>query len=186
MTELICAKTGAPITGNGDAYWDDGEWVSWDYIDSKLYTDNINKSWDDYYEIHPVENSSSGHETLRLSEMLGKLVEVARAYLASTGRHLPIYGEMGELYGEIKYGINRHKENTPGSDGRLDDDWVEIKTISPHKSNDVVQVKRAGNFNKLLIVKISDEFKFKAHMVDRKDLKKGDGKFAKASWPKGK
>lgn len=186
MTELRCSKSGMPISGKGDAYWEDGDWVSWEYIDSKLNATNINKSWEDYYELYPEEVSPSGHETLRLWQVLGKLIEVARDYLASTGRHLPIYGEMGELYGEIKYGIDRHRENTAGSDGRLDNDWVEIKTISPHKSNNTVQVKRAGDFNKLLLVKISEEFKFKAHMVDRKDLKKGTGKFARASWPKGK
>lgn len=186
MTKLRCAKTGVPITGNGHAYWDDGDWVSWEYIDSKLYATNINKSWDDYHELYPKNVSSSAHETLRLWEVLGKLIEVARYYLDSTDRHLPIYGEMGELYAEIKYGLDRHKANTPGSDGHLDNDLVEIKTISPHKSNDMVQVKTAGNFNKLLIVKINEEFKFKAHMIDRKDLEEGAGKFAKASWPKGK
>lgn len=186
MTKLRCAKTGIPITGKGDAYWDDGEWVSWEYIDSKLGTANNDDNWIDFLELKSKEIDLLEHETLRLWNMLEKMVEVAQEYMATTGRHLPIYGEMGELYGELKYGIKRHKENTPGSDGRLDNDWIEIKTISPHKATDIVQVKRAGNFNKLLIVKISDDFKFKAHMVERKQLKKGTGKFAKVSWPNGK
>jgi len=58
----------------------------------------------------------------------------------------------------------------------------EPKTISPHKTSDTVMVKRAGNFNRLLIVKISESFKFEAKMIDRKSLRKGDGKYAKATW----
>jgi len=109
---------------------------------------------------------------------------MAKKYIETTGRHLPIYGELGELYGEIKFGIKRHKPNTPGSDGRMGNDFVEIKTISPIKSNDTVLVKRAGNFNKLLIVRISSDFRFEARMIERKALGKGTGKYAKASWKK--
>lgn len=120
--------------------------------------------------------------TLELWELLGELVETARNYFEVTGRHLPIYGELGELYGEAKYGIKRHKPYTRGSDGKLGNDFVEIKTISPFKSGNDVLVKRAGNFSKLLIVKISKDFEFKAKMLDRKSFRKGSGKHIKASW----
>jgi hypothetical protein len=49
-------------------------------------------------------------------------------------------------------------------------------------------VKRAANFNKLLIVKISEDFEFEARMVARSALSQGDGKVAKVRWsslPKG-
>lgn len=118
----------------------------------------------------------------QLLELLDELVETARNYLEVTGRHLPIYGELGELYGEARYGIKRHKPFTQGSDGKLGNDFVEIKTISPFKSGDTVSVKRAGNFSKLLIVKISEDFEFKAKMLDRKSLQKGLGKHIKAKW----
>ncbi len=117
-----------------------------------------------------------------LWELLDELVATSRNYFEVTGRHLPIFGELGELYGEISYGIKRHKPFTQGSDGKLGNDFVEIKTISPIKSNDSVVVKQAGNFSKLLIVKISEDFEFKAKMIDRKDLKKGQGKRIKAKW----
>jgi hypothetical protein len=45
-----------------------------------------------------------------------------------------------------------------------------------------VLVKRAGNFSKLLIVKISKDFEFKAKMIDRKRLGKGTGKHIHAKW----
>lgn len=154
--------------------WEDGEWVSWDFIGDEIDDED---TWDS-------ENfdSNANPSTLELWELLAELIEIAKNYREVTSRHLPIFGELGELYGEIKYGIKRHKPNTPGSDGKIGNDFVEIKTISPVKTNNTVSVKRAGNFNKLLIVKISDDFKFKSKMLDRKSLKKGNGKYAKALW----
>ena len=61
------------------------------------------------------------------------LVAVAQEYKVATDRYLQIWGELGELYAEIKYGIIRHHPGTQGSDGRLGNDWIEIKTISPEK-----------------------------------------------------
>jgi hypothetical protein len=110
------------------------------------------------------------------------LVENARSYFELTGRYLQIWGELGELYAEIKYGIKRHKPFTRGSDGKLGNDFIEIKTISPEKEGGQVQVKRAGNFNKLLVVKISEMFEFEGRLIERKRLSKGDGTYARVSW----
>ncbi len=158
--------------------WEDGEWISWDFIE-----DSIEEA--DEWELDDCNQSKRQipePSTLQLWELLNELVDTAKNYFEVTGRHLPIFGELGELYGEAKYGIKRHKPNTPGSDGRMGNDFVEIKTISPMKANDTVLVKRAGNFNKLLIVKISEKFEFKSKMLDRKNLRKGSGKYAKALW----
>ena len=133
---------------------------------------------DDNWDSEECKSST----TLALWNLLDELTATARNYLDVTGRHLPIYGELGELYGEAKYGIKRHKPFTRGSDGKLGRDFVEIKTISPLKSDNTVLVKRAGNFNKLLVVKIDQDFKFKSKMIERKDLKKGTGKHVKAKW----
>jgi hypothetical protein len=110
------------------------------------------------------------------------VVDSAMSYHELTGRYLQIWGELGELYAEIEYGIKRHKPHTSGSDGRLGNDFIEIKTISPEKSVEQVQVKRAGNFNKLLIVKISKDFEFEARLIERKKLSRGEGTHAKVSW----
>ena len=158
--------------------WEDGEWVSWEFIDDSIEEAN---EWEIDDHTKSIEQNPSP-STLQLWELLDELVEMAKNYFEVTGRHLPIFGELGELYGEAKYGIKRHKPNTPGSDGRMGNDYVEIKTISPLKSNDTVLVKRAGNFNKLLIVKISEDFVIKSKMLDRKNLRKGNGKYAKATW----
>jgi hypothetical protein len=59
---------------------------------------------------------------------------------------------------------------------------VEIKTISPEKEVEQVQVKRAGNFNRLLVVKISDNFEFEGRFIERKRLAKSEGAHARVSW----
>lgn len=110
------------------------------------------------------------------------LVENARSYYKLTERYLQIWGELGELYAEIKYGIKRHKPHTRGSDGKLGNAFVEIKTISPEKDGGQVQVKRAGNFNRLLVIKISDTFEFEGRFIERKQLSKGEGTYARVSW----
>ena len=110
------------------------------------------------------------------------LVENARSYYKRTRRYLQIWGELGELYAEIEYGIKRHKPYTRGSDGKLGNDFIEIKTISPEKNGGQVQVKRAGNFNKLLVVKITKDFTFEGRFIGRKKLSKGDGIHARVSW----
>jgi hypothetical protein len=122
------------------------------------------------------------HENSELVEIFESLVESAMSYHALTGRYLQIWGELGEFSAEINYEIKRHKPHTRGSDGKLGNDFIEIKTISPEKSGAQVQVKRAGNFNKLLIVKITEDFKFEAKFIGRKKLPKGGGTHARVSW----
>lgn len=110
------------------------------------------------------------------------LVENAMRYHELTGRYLQIWGELGELFAEVEYGIKRHKPHTRGSDGKLGNDYVEIKTISPEKDGGQVQVKRAGNFNRLLVIKINEKFKFEGRFIERKRLSKGEGTYARVSW----
>lgn len=118
-----------------------------------------------------------------LIQIFDDLVSSAKAYYQLTGRYLQIWGELGEIYAEIEFGIIRHKPHTRGSDGKMGNDFVEIKTISPEKSAEQIQVKRSGNFNKLLIVRISDDFTFEGRFVRRKNISKGEGKYARVSWP---
>lgn len=121
------------------------------------------------------------HVQPELLAIFEDLVESAARYKRISGRHLPILGELGELFAEIMFGIERHAPMTQGSDGKLGNDLVEIKTITPDNVNDMVRVKCAGDFSKLVVVKVTDDFQFGARMVDRKILTKVDGMF-KISW----
>ena len=127
----------------------------------------------------PAEVSKANPELVMIFE---SLVDSAKSFYTLTNRYLQIWGELGELYAEIEYGIRRHKPHTKGSDGKLGNDFIEIKTISPEKKEEQVKVKRAGNFNKLLIVKISKDFTFGGKFIARKNLSKGIGTHARASW----
>jgi hypothetical protein len=117
-----------------------------------------------------------------LCSLFESLVDTAKKYHEITGRYLQIWGELGELYAEVKHGIKRHKPHAKGSDGKLGNDFVEVKTISPEKSREQVQVKFAGNFNKLLVVKIAKDFQFESRLIARKALPKGDSSHAQVSW----
>jgi hypothetical protein len=35
-TNMRCAYTGKAVEGSVDAVWDDGEWISWEYINQHL------------------------------------------------------------------------------------------------------------------------------------------------------
>lgn len=144
------------------AFWDDGEWVSWDEINEQI----AHKEWRAKY---PNAN-------LTLVGIFNDLLSTAWSYHAETGRHLNVYGDIGELFGVITHGIVLHRNYAQGSDGRLGNDLVEVKTITPFKKADTVEINMARNFSKLLIVKINDEFEIKGQLIDRKQLPKAKGK----------
>ena len=117
------------------------------------------------------------HVQPELLAIFQALVESAGKYKQITGRHLRILGVLGELFAEIMFCLQRHAPMTKGSDGKLRNDLVEVKTITPDKTNDRVKVKSVGNFGMLVVVKITDDFRFGARMVQRNTLKKLRGTF---------
>jgi hypothetical protein len=119
---------------------------------------------------------------VELESLFQELVATAQAYHQLTNRYLQIWGELGELFAAVKFGLKLHKPHAQGSDGKLGNDFVEVKTISPEKNNEYVQVKRSGNFSKLLIVKVSPDFEFHGKLIERNQLSKGQGKLARVSW----
>ena len=38
---IRCSMTGKIIDGPSDAIWDDGEWVSWEYINDQIYVQDL-------------------------------------------------------------------------------------------------------------------------------------------------
>jgi len=165
---MYCSETGKKIEHYSEGIYEDGEWTSWEWINRQTKLRDIKQ-----------EFPNADPEVVEIFE---DLVSTAHGYFERTGRYLQIWGELGELYAEICFGLKRHKPGHEGSDGRLGNDWIEIKTISPEKRTDVVMVKRAGNFNKILIVKFDEFFEPDCQLIDRKELGKGKGKFVKARW----
>lgn len=159
----------ADAAGSGLAPWD-YEDISSEWIDSQLGD-----------EPSTPYQSRDGFpfSTLRQIEIFDDLVDCAERHFENTGRYLQVWGELGEIYAEIKFGLRRHGTHTAGSDGTIAGKLVEVKTISPEKANDRVLVKSQGNFEQLLIVRIDQDFEFKGKLFDRSELKGNAGKFLK-------
>lgn len=154
--------------GPDNAIWDDGEWIGHAEIGSHLAELELRARY-------PKAD-------LTLIPYFKQLLSLAEDYHFETGRHLQVYGDIGELFGAIHYGIQLHRNYAKGSDGRLGDDFVEIKTITPFKQTDTVIVRLDRNFSKLLIVKIDDAFQVFGRMIDRRDLPTAKGKRLTVTW----
>ena len=162
----------ADAAGSGAAPW---EWAHIDREWAKAQLDGEPK--EDASSI-AAAGSREGFpfSILEQTEIFRDLVDCAARHFENTGRYLQVWGELGEIYAEIKFGLRRHATHTPGSDGTIDGKLVEVKTISPEKTNDFVLVKSQGKFEQLLIVRIDREFQFRSKLIDRGDLNGGTGK----------
>lgn len=153
---------------NNNAFWDDGEWVTWDEIDAQIQY----KEWRARYP----------NADLSLVMVFESLLETAQSYHELTGRHLQVYGDLGELYGVITHGLKLHRNYAQGSDGRIGNDLVEVKTITPFKNNDVVTLNMARNFSKVLIVKINENFEIRAKLISRSSLPRANAGRLRLDW----
>lgn len=164
----------ADAAGSGAAPWE-WEHISREWIDSQL-----EDAPDDALPAEPRTpfQSRDGFpfSTLEQIEIFHDLVDCATRHFENTGRYLQIWGELGEIYAEIKFGLRRHGTHEAGSDGTIAGRLVEVKTISPEKTNDRVLVKSQGDFEQLLIVRIDRDFQFKGKLFDRSALKGASGK----------
>jgi len=154
--------------GPDNAIWDDGEWISWDQIDEQIQY----KEWRARYPL----------ADLSVVSIFESLLSTAEEYHNLTGRHLQVYGDIGELYGMITHGLKLHRNYAQGSDGRLGNDLVEVKTITPFKGKNVVVLNLKRNFSKVLIVKISTDFEVWGKLIDRKALPRVKGDKLVLNW----
>jgi len=168
----------ADAAGSGVAPWE-WEYLGREWIDSQLE----DEAEDDVYSVEPGEpfQSRDGFpfNALEQTQILQDLVDCAARHFQNTGRYLQVWGELGEIYAEIKFGLRRHETHRAGSDGTIAGKLVEVKTISPEKASDRVIVKSQGNFEQLLIVRIDRDFQFQGKLFDRSELKGVAGKFLK-------
>ncbi|MFZ2099603.1 MAG: hypothetical protein WAU86_03465 [Oricola sp.] len=151
-----------------DSIWNDGEWVSWDDINQKI-------QYHEWRVRYPNADIS-------LVPIFEQLISAAEHYYSITGSHLQVYGDIGELYGAITYGIKLHKNYAQGSDGRLGNDFIEVKTITPFNKKNRISVSLSGNFSKLFVVKINADFEISGRLINRADLPKSEGKNLVLRW----
>lgn len=169
----------ALAAGVGYAPWEETH-ISRQRIDEELK----DQSTDTPRSLKPKEpfKSRDGFpfSVLEQAEILADLVDCADRHFRNTGRYLQVWGELGEIYAEVKFGLRRHGTHRAGSDGTIDGKLVEVKTISPEKASDEVIVKSQGDFEQLLIVRIDENFAFTGKLFDRNELAGGAGTFLRA------
>jgi hypothetical protein len=168
----------ADAAASGAAPW---EWenISIELTDSRLSDEPVD---DDFLIEKGVPFQSRNgfpFNALEQTQIFEDLVDCASRHFDNTGRYLQVWGELGEIYAEIKFGLRRHGTHCAGSDGTIAGKLVEVKTISPEKSSDHVLVKSQGNFEQLLIVRIDEDFQFQGKLFERSELKGNAGKYLK-------
>jgi hypothetical protein len=151
-----------------NAIYDDGEWITWDQINSHLERLEFQACFPNL--------------DVDLVPIFQGLLGVARDYHDLTGSHLQVYGDLGELYGAITHGIKLHRNYAQGSDGKLGNHFVEVKTITPFKNTDQITLNLKRNFSKVLIVKIDADFEVRGKLIDRKALPKVKGDKLTLHW----
>lgn len=151
-----------------NAIYDDGEWITWTDINSHLERLEFEARF-------PNLN-------LDLVPIFQDLLAVAQNYHHLTGSHLQVYGDLGELYGAITHGIKLHRNYAQGSDGKIGNQFVEVKTITPFKTTDTITLNLKRNFSMVLIVKIDADFEVHSKLIDRKVLPKVKGDWLNLSW----
>ncbi|WP_425090737.1 hypothetical protein [Tropicimonas sp. S265A] len=153
--------------GPHNAIWIDDEWISWEeFGDAEDHS---------FSRLAELERDADLRQRfpkadIALVPFFLDMLSLARDYFEATGQHLNLYGDIGELYGAVAYGIRLHKRYAMGSDGRLGKDFVEIKTLVPHNTRQSCTVRLDRHFNKLLIVRISETFEVSGRLVDRSAL----------------
>lgn len=166
----------ADAASSGAAPWE-WEYIDREWVDSQLKGASEDKSLPGEPGKPFKSRDGFPFSTLEQTEIFYDLVDCATRHFENTGRYLQIWGELGEIYAEIKFGLRRHGTHEAGSDGTIDGKLVEVKTISPEKTSDRVIVKRQGNFEQLLIVRIDEDFKFEGKLIERSELKGASGRF---------
>lgn len=151
-----------------NAIYDDGEWITWDEINSHLERREFQACFPNL--------------DVDLVPIFQRLLGVAKDYHDLTGSHLQVYGDLGELYGAITHGIKLHRNYAQGSDGKLGNHFVEVKTITPFKNTDQITLNLKRNFSKVLIVKIDADFEMHGKLIDRKALPKVNGDKLTLCW----
>ncbi len=167
---MRCAMTGVPIQNTGDGIWDDGEWISWAWINTQIEANEPGSRND-----AEVEADGEDEAPEPSPELLFRIIAAKNHYENTLDEISPDWGPIGEQYLAECFGVRLCSRHAEGHDGRLGDDLIEIKTITPHKQRAFVTVKRRGNFNVLAVVRISSDDTLAVRFLKRNRLPKGTG-----------
>jgi hypothetical protein len=118
----------ALAAGVGYAPWDEA-YVSREWIDAELKDESPEAA----NALEPREpfRSREGfpYSVLEQVDIFEDLVDCAGRHFRNTGRYLQVWGELGEIYAEIKFGLRRHGTHRAGSDGTIGGKLVETNMV---------------------------------------------------------
>lgn len=80
---MHCAMTGQPIRDISEGVWDDGEWISWDWISGQLADQELQRAYP--------------KASIEVVKIFQDLVALAHDHRLATGRYLQIWGELGDV-----------------------------------------------------------------------------------------
>lgn len=133
--------------------------------------------------IIPKPRKGRHRATPEMMQTFKNLVEEARGKKLTGRPRDKALGDLGEYFAAIMFGIRLHDDpKAQGSDGKIGNELVEVKTITPNKSRDVVRLRSTRNFSMVAVVKITDDFQFGARLIKRKSLKKPVDEWIDLAW----
>ncbi len=144
------------MLGIEHAIWNAGDWVVWDDIDGCFAV--------------PDRAAERMNTELSTVDTLRCLLSTAENFFRLTGRHLHVYGDIGQLYATIILGLQVDQPDLNDAPDGAATDLVEVKTIAPFRSGEYLTVRRKGPFSKLFVVRISDDFQLSGKLIDRNAL----------------
>lgn len=162
--------TGIEIRNSGDGIWDDGEWISWAWLNTQ-----ITPQENDPTVVDAIEDESDYESPEPSLDILFRILAAKNHYENTLDEISPDWGSIGEAYLAERFNVKLCSRHTEGHDGRLGDDLIEIKTITPHKRRAFVTVKRGGNFSVLAVVRITSDCELAVRFVSRDQLPRGNG-----------
>jgi hypothetical protein len=134
------------MLGPDNAVWDDGEWIGWDEINLSLAEQELRAKYPQAdVTLVPLPGRtrwSSPNATTAIPAATCRFTATSASCSAPSCTASSCTGT-----------------TRTGSDGRLGNDFVEVKAITPFKACDEVTVRLDRHFNKLLIVKVDENFR---------------------------
>ena len=145
------------------AHWDSGDWIEWHRRKRGL-------------DERPC--SAATQDTLaRMTALHVSLLRAAKGYFTMTGHHLPVYREIAHTYAAIHCDLALE-----GPNRSCEDSGIEIMWLEPHAPDSIVNVDLSLPFTTLIVVRISDNFKPKAAMIQRSALPDSHDGLYPLSW----
>lgn len=147
---------------NDAAHWDSSDWIEW--LRRLEQPDR------------PPCTAASEDPMARAHSVLDAMVHAARSYLKLTGRNLPVYPAIANLYCSIHHAVPPDQSETAKDRATL------VKHIPPHSTSQSVTIDTSLPFKRVIIVRIAPDVSIDARVIPRAALPKQSGPKLELHW----